>query len=219
MTQPKIETEAKFSVPDSATFTALAQLTRLADFELTPLGLKTVTDYYLDTANRQFIQAGYACRLRQSARKQLITLKSLHKAQGEVHRRQEIEAEIGANPVDQPQIWPESEAKTLVLEIAGPAPLQTLFIIHQSRRQFHLLRDERALIELSLDEVSLRDPAVIDYRELEAELLPAGTDADLNQLIQAIRANWPLEVEPLSKFERGLALSGYESKGMKRKNE
>jgi inorganic triphosphatase YgiF len=207
MTQPKIETEAKFLVPDAALFAALSQLPHLAEFELRPLGLKTVTDNYLDTTTHQFIQAGYACRLRQSARQRLITLKSLHGAQGQVHRRQEIEAEIGDAPVDRPQTWPESEAKTLAQQIAGESPLQTLFMLHQNRRQFHVLRDDRALIELSLDEVSLRDPAVIDYRELEAELLADGSETDLNRFITAILARWSLKVETLSKFERGLKVA------------
>jgi inorganic triphosphatase YgiF len=208
MSLPSVETEAKFIIPDQATFIALQHLTQLADFELQPLGLKTVADRYLDTADKRLLQAGYVCRRRHSGDKQIITIKSLHRAQGQIHRRQEVETEvkIGQTPADQPGAWGESSAQKLVLELIGLAPLQELFTLHQTRCQFKVWRNGRATIELSLDEVSLRDPAVIDYRELEAELLKDGSENDLSQFIEVALANWPLEVENLSKFERGLAI-------------
>jgi len=207
MAMDKLETEAKFVIPDLATFTALQQLTHLGDFELKPIGVKTVVDRYLDTANKRLYQAGWACRLRSVEGKQLITLKSLTPAQDNVHRRQELEIEVDATqlPVDQPQAWPDSPAKELVVQSVGPALLQTLFTLYQTRHQFHVLKQDQPVIELSLDEVSLNDSTAATYRELEMELIEQGVEADLTLLVEALQAQWPLKVETQSKFERALA--------------
>ena len=76
-TTGRIETEAKFIIPDASVFAELKQITHLAAFELKPLGTKDLVDRYLDTDTRWILQAGYACRIRKSWDKQLLTLKSL----------------------------------------------------------------------------------------------------------------------------------------------
>lgn len=202
MTPPAIETEAKFVIPDRATFTALQQITRLDGFELRSIGPKTVVDRYLDTADRRLLRAGFACRVRQSGGKQILTLKSLTPAEGEIHRRREIEAEV---ETDQPQAWAGAEAGNLALAIAGPAPLETLFVLYQTRHQFQVRLQGQPVIELSLDEVSLHEGSTVDYLELEAELMEGGTEADLNHFIDTLQRRWSLKVETQSKFERALA--------------
>jgi inorganic triphosphatase YgiF len=207
MSMDKLEIEAKFTIPDRSTFTALQQLTHLGNFELKPIGVKRVTDRYLDTATKHLYQAGWACRLRSVEGKQVITLKSLTPAQDNTHRRQELEIEIQAPhlPVDQPQAWPDSPAKELVVQSVGLAILQTLFTLHQTRHQFHALKQDQPVIELSLDEVLLNDASGVNYRELELELIEQGVEADLALLVEALQAQWPLKVETQSKFERALA--------------
>lgn len=200
--QKRIETEAKFIVSDASVFTALQNITRLEAFELKSLGVYRVVDRYLDTASRHMIRAGFACRIRQENHKQLLTLKSLTPADGTLHRRQEIELEIES---DQPQSWAESEAKQLVLEIVGEATLQTLFVIHQTRHKYHAFLQNQPAIEFSLDEVAFNESGHIDYYGLEAELIAAGREADLLHFVEALQANWSLQPDGLSKFERGLA--------------
>lgn len=203
----KVETEAKFVIPDGSTFAALQKLTRLGDFELKSIGVKAAVDRYLDTADKCLYQAGWACRLRNIADKQFITLKSLTPAQDNLHRRRELETEVEPPQAqgEQWQTWPDSPARELVGQIAGPAPLQILFTLYQTRHQFHVLKHDQPIIELSLDEVSLDDASWVNYRELEAELIEAGDEADLGLLVEALQARWPLQVEPWSKFERALA--------------
>lgn len=207
MSFSRIETEAKFIIPNFSTFLALQKLTCLADFELKPLGTKVVVDRYLDTSDRRLYQAGWACRFRSSQSRHLLTLKSLTPAQGHTHHRQEIETEVesGQLPADQPQHWAESEVKKLVIELAGSAPLQTLFTLFQTRHQFHSLWQGQPVLEFSLDEVSWRDPTVVDYREAEAELIEPGVAAHLDLFVEALQACWPLQAEAQSKFERALA--------------
>ncbi len=207
MNTSPIEIEAKFIVPDAATFAALQKTTRLGQFELNPIGVKIVLDRYIDTADKRIFQAGFACRVRTSQEKKILTLKSLTPAEGDIHRRQEIEMEIDT---DQPQAWAEGQARQMVLEMAGTAPLQTLFNLNQTRHKFHALRQGQPVIECSLDEVSLHEEGVVDYFEFEAELIQAGTEADLHLFLEglqaeAVQAQWSLRAESQSKFERGLA--------------
>ncbi len=195
----KIETEAKFIVPDESTFIALKQVTNVGDFQLRPAGTKVISDRYLDTPDKRFFQAGYACRIRTAKQKQTLTLKSLSPPAGNIHRRQEFELEVDT---DQPAAWPPSETKDLALSIMGDESLYNLFILHQSRHKYHVLSESQPLIELSLDEVKLGDINKVDYFELEAELFEVGTDADLIQFVDILQSNWSLKPETRSKFER-----------------
>lgn len=199
-----VETEAKFIIPNQTTFDALLKLTQVGQFELTPTEVKTVSDHYLDTADKRLFQAGLACRLRNIKNRQVITLKSLTPATGALHQRDEIETSVKANQAepDQPQAWEAGQAQSLVVEIIGQRLLQTLFSLHQTRHQFHVYRQGQAIIELSLDEVGLYHPGVIDFRELEAELLEAGNEEGLATFVATLLAQWPLEPQSYSKFER-----------------
>ncbi|MBN1994270.1 MAG: CYTH domain-containing protein [Anaerolineae bacterium] len=201
MATKNIETEAKFIIPDWATFAALQQLNKLGDFSINPIGVKEVVDRYLDTADKRIYQAGFTCRIREAKGRQLLSLKSLARARGELHRRQEIEMEVDT---DQPRCWAEGEAKSLVWGIIGDAPLQTLFTLYQVRHKFHVYCQQQLVIELSLDKVSLPQ-AALDYLGLEAELIEAGTEANLARFTKMLQARWPLAADAQSKFERALA--------------
>ncbi|MFC1975787.1 inorganic triphosphatase [Chloroflexota bacterium] len=201
-----VETEAKFIIPDLATFDALQKITGLDDFEAASIGIKNIVDRYLDTPDKHLLQADFVCRIRKAKNQQILTLKSSLKAvTGEIHRRQEIEMEVNS---DQPLAWAESEVKDLVLGIVGQTPLQTLFTLYQTRHKFHVSSQEKLVIELSLDKVCLHQPTTIDYLGLEAELIEAGTEADLTRFAEALQRVWPLEADPQSKFERALASLG-----------
>jgi inorganic triphosphatase YgiF len=197
-----IEIEAKFIIPNAKTFETLTRLTQLDEFEIKDIGVKTIVDRYLDTPARQLMQAGYACRIRESGGRQILTIKSLVAAAGDVHRRQEIEMDV---PDDQPHTWAEGEARQLVLNVIGETLLATLFTLYQTRHKFHVFAAKRRILELSLDKVSFRRPATIDYTGLEAELIDDGTDADLARFSQALQNKWLLPADAKSKFERALA--------------
>lgn len=201
MHSPKVETEAKFIVPDRQTFATLQEVSELGDFLLKPTGSQVVCDRYLDTADRHLFKAGYACRIRNINSKQILTLKALSPPEANIHRRQEIETEIES---DQPVAWADGEAKRLVLAIAGTAPLKILFNLYQTRHKFQALYQERMVLEFSLDEVSLGDSGTVDYFELEAELIETGTEVDLLRFTELLRRSWPLVPGTQSKFERAL---------------
>lgn len=196
----RIETEIKFSIPNAEVFAALQALTELGEFQLHPLGTKTISDRYLD-ADQKLLKAGFACRIRQTGPTQLLTLKALTLPDGNFHRRQEIEQEV---PGDQPSSWPEGEAKTLVTGVVGDSTLATLFVLHQTRHKFHAVLNDQPVIEVSLDEVSYGDQDLSTYYELEAELLPDADEPVLNKFAQTLLERWALPPELQSKFERGL---------------
>ena len=198
----KIETEVKFIIPDQATLAALKKVTSLDDFQLQSIGTKSLVDRYLDTSDKRLFRAGYACRIRTTPQKQTFALKSLTPPEGNIHRRQEFEMEVES---DQPQTWAKGEAKDLVLGIIGEQQLHSLFTIYQTRHKYHGRLGEEPIIELSLDEVSVNDAGKTDYFELEAELLESGSEDDLGRFVDALQANWDLQPEVQSKFERALA--------------
>ena len=198
----KTETEIKFIIPDYHTFAALKVRRKLGDFRIKPLSTKKFVDRYLDTTTRAIIQAGFACRIRTVEGEHTLTLKSLSPPDSQIHRRQEIEAEVKS---DKPQAWPASLAKKTISEIVGSASLQTLFTLYQTRHKFHVIRQGKPVMELSLDEVSHTEANKADYFELEAELIKSGSEADLNHFISALQAQWGLQSENQSKFERAFA--------------
>jgi CHAD domain-containing protein/uncharacterized protein YjbK len=178
-------------------------LRHLGRFKFEPAGSQTVVDRYLDTADRRLFRAGFACRLRSADIKQVLTLKSLTPASGNIHRRQQVEETVDLEqPLgDQPEDWPKSEVKNLVLAQVQQNLLQTLFTIYQTRHILRVYLGQKPVIEFSLDAVSLQDPDTPEFLELEAELLEEGTEADLALFLNTLHSYWPLPPETQSKFE------------------
>lgn len=203
MGSSKVETEAKFRVPDLATFGTLQALRHLGRFKFQPVGSQTVVDRYLDTADRRLFRAGFACRLRSADSKQVLTVKSLTPASGNIHRRRQVEETIDLEqPLgDQPEDWPTSEVRNLVRAKVQQNPLQTIFTIYQTRHILRVYLGQKPVIDFSLDAVSLQDPDTPEFLELEAELLEEGTEADLALFLNTLHSYWPLPPETQSKFE------------------
>ena len=193
------ETEVKFRVDDEATFNLLKQMEQLGDFQLVPVGTKIVVDSYMDTAGNRFMQAGYACRIREVKQKLTLTLKSLTPPDGAIHRREEFESAITS--VD-PTEWPTNETTAKALTIAAGELLQTFFVLRQIRHKYNAMLKGQPVLEFSLDEVWHTAGDEVDYFELEAELIETGTEVELTRFIEALQARWNLPLESRSKFER-----------------
>ncbi|NIV31413.1 MAG: CHAD domain-containing protein, partial [Anaerolineae bacterium] len=74
----------------------------------------------------------------------------------------------------------------------------------------HLCDGEKVVAEVNLDRGRLYQEAASSatYLELEAELLPGGSEEILEQLAEELQTKWGLLPQSKSKFERGLALFG-----------
>ena len=162
-------------------------------------------DRYVDTADGAMARAGFAVRLRQSGRGTIVSIKSLARTNGSggATRREELEgpADRTAGPLE----WPPSDARSLVLELAGDAPLVELVTIRQLRRK-RIVRDGDTRVELSLDEVDVvaRSRVVDRFVELEAELVK-GNEARLTGLSEVFLADPALAPSTGSKFEAAMS--------------
>ena len=221
-----MEIEAKFKAPDEEILRGLAEAPRLAGFPLSAGMVENLSDTYMDTARWLILAAGFACRRRVSEDRILITLKQLRGADEVVHRREEYEVELAEDlPPDK---WPESPARTKVLDIIGDEHLAEVLDLRQKRVTRLVGAPENPVAELSLDEVDLggrrstagasdaadasniaaasSEPGT-HFFEVEVELKAGGTERDLAAIVSALRKDWHLEPEPLSKFERAVALA------------
>jgi CHAD domain-containing protein len=201
----RLEIEAKFAIPDERTFERLHHLDRIGDYVLTAGGEQEVTDVYLDTSERHLLHAGWGCRIRDGVRpgRTLVTLKSLGRARGAVHRRQEHEIEIA--PGLAPGSWPPGPVRDTVSELSRGRALAPLLTLRQHRILHAVRRAERTVAVRFLDRVEVQSG---DRRhtslELELELAAEGTLADLQDLEQALR-RFRLQPHAESKLERALA--------------
>ena len=202
-----VEVELKFRVVDLAAAERYLVADSIGSFTASGAARATqLEDRYVDTAAAALTQAGFAVRLRQSGRGTIVSVKSLARTNGAGGsvRREELEgpADRTAGPIE----WPASDARSLVLELAGDAPLVELVTIRQLRRK-RILRDGDTRVELSLDEVDVvvRSRVVDRFVELEAELVKGDEDR-LTDLAAAFAADPALTSEQGSKLESALAV-------------
>jgi CHAD domain-containing protein len=200
-----MEIEAKFALPDAATFQRLQAADHVAGFALSAHQVQQVRDTYMDTEERLILAGGYACRRRETESEVLITLKGLGRAEGAIHRRRELE--ISLPTYQPPSEWPESPVLDIVLQLTGEVSLIPLFALRQTRVFRRMSQGELLVAQLSLDNVHLvTNDRKRSYFELEVELAPQGTGNDMAAIVAYLQDEWNLVPEPRSKFQRALAL-------------
>ena len=201
-----VEIELKYRLREQAAGDRYLIAEELGGFHpITPVRSTQLEDRYLDTGDGALARAGFAARLRQTAKGTTVSVKSIVRRSGEggAHRREELEgpADRTAGPRD----WPPSDARSLILEQCGDAPLVELVTIRQLRRK-RKLQSADTIVELSLDEVDAvaRSRVVDRFVELEVELME-GDEAALEK-IDAVLADDPgLALSTGSKLEAALS--------------
>ena len=201
-----VEVELKYRVDDEATGERYLKAEELGSLvPASPVRATELEDRYVDTAEGDLAKAGFAVRLRRSGSRTTVGVKSLARSNGPggAHRREELEGP--AHRTTGPLEWPASDARSLVLELAGDAPLTELVTIRQLRRRREL-RDGFTRVELSLDAVDVlaRSAVVARFLELEAELLK-GDEAGLAALDAVFATDPGLRPATVSKLETALA--------------
>ncbi|MFL5686593.1 MAG: CHAD domain-containing protein [Chloroflexota bacterium] len=201
------EIELKYRVGDMAAAERVLAADRLGPFTGATSGARAtqLEDRYVDTADGALSHAGFAVRLRQTGGETIVSVKSLAHADGPGGSMSREELEGPADRVAPPADWPASDARALVLEHAGDAPLVERVTIRQLRR-VRELRAASTRVELSLDEVDVvaRGRVVERFVELEAEL-KKGDRSDLAALSEAIETENGLERARTSKLDAALA--------------
>ena len=200
-----MEVEAKFSLPDAESLQRFQAATQLAGFPLGKERTEEIHDTYVDTPQRKILAEEYACRYRQEADGVRVTLKGIGGASGAIHKRQEMEIVL---PVIQPvEEWPAGLLRQQVLQITGKDPCLPLFELHQTRVVRPVRWQGQTIAKLSLDDVhgeaGGKEQA---YYELEVELTSQGNEEQLARIVERLEKKYKLHPEPLSKFERALAL-------------
>jgi CHAD domain-containing protein len=171
---------------------------------ISPVRSTQLEDRYLDTADGALARAGFAARLRQTAQGTTVSVKSTARRAGGLgpHRREELEgpADRTAGPRD----WPPSDARSLILEQCGDAPLVELVTIRQLRRK-RQLESGATVVELSLDEVDavVRSRVVQRFMEIEVELVE-GDEAALDPIDRILAEDAGLAPSTGSKLESAL---------------
>lgn len=204
-----MEIEAKFAVPDEATWLKLQTVEQIADYALSPGETKQVHDTFMDTPDRAILASRHVCRRREMGAQIVMTLKSKQVVTGAVHHREELEITLERElPIGQ---WPPSEIRDRLLSLIGDVPLTPLFDQHQTRIirwVTHAGQADRVVAEMSVDRVELlRSGKERHYFEVEFELKGAGTEADLAVIARSIARDWNLQPEARSKFSRALEWS------------
>lgn len=200
-----VEVELKYRLLEPAAGDRYLLADDLGGFRpITPVRSTQLEDRYLDTADGALARAGFAARLRQTARGTTVSVKSTARrpSNAPAHRREELEGP--ADRTAQPRDWPPSDARSLVLELCGDAPLVELVTIRQLRRK-RQLESEGALVELSLDEVDAvaRSRVVQRFVELEVEVVE-GDEIALDPIEQVLSADAALAISTGSKLESAL---------------
>lgn len=200
-----MEIEAKFRVDDQDIFSQLMALPSIEHFVLEAvLDSQQQQNTYYDTDDWRLRTAHYGLRTRHVGQRSVVTLKGPGQVHEGVHRRAEWEfAADDPNPAS----WPAGEARTLIQTMIGDAPLLPILTIATNRRHIMAICDGTTIAELSLDDSTITAAGqTCAIRELEIELLPAGTQDNFNALVAALRDHFALVPEAQSKLERGLAL-------------
>jgi CHAD domain-containing protein/adenylate cyclase class IV len=214
-----IEVELKYRVVDEAAADRYLVDEEIAGFRASaPVRSTQVEDRYIDTAGGALARAGFAARLRQTAKTTTVAVKSSARrvGDGNVHRREELEGP--ADRTNHPRDWPPSDARSLILEQCGDAPLVEVVTIRQLRRK-RILERNGTSVELSLDEVDAvsRSRVVGRFVELEVELV-RGDEAGLLEIDEALAKDKGLEPATTSKFQSALrAVVATESRAGRRK--
>ena len=202
-----MEIEAKFAVPDEATYQKLQTVEQIAGYALSPGEMKQMHDTFMDTPDRAILASGHVCRRRTVGGQIVMTVKSGQTVDGAVHRREELEITLERDlPIRQ---WPPGEIRDRLLSIVGDVPLTPLFDQHQTRVIRWASQAGRVVAEMSVDRVELSiSGKELRYFEVEFELKGAGADDDLAAIAACLQNDWRLKPEPRSKFARALALAG-----------
>ena len=161
-------------------------------------------DRYVDTPDGALARGGFSARLRSTGSGLVIGLKSLRATSTQRGEQRREDLEGPADPALPPSDWPSSAARSLIMELAGDAPLVEVVTVRQSRRKRKYQQDT-TLLEVSLDEVDVvvRGQVVDRFEELEIEVVDGDDDllGDLNGLLAETRGLVPAES---SKMERAL---------------
>jgi inorganic triphosphatase YgiF len=198
--------EARFRITNPGIFWSLQTIDQLGDFKFSDTQILEIHDVYLDTKKRRLLTAGYSCRRREQGKGFLITLTKLGAVKDNDEVQKYWEVDLTKNS-DNPDNWPKSPVQKRISKTIPTKKLQVIFSFIQTRITRQVIDGNQISAKVILDDVRVINRG----KEQHFKILKLTTDdpdqlETLNSLAQALKAEWSLKNETLSKFERALKI-------------
>jgi triphosphatase len=202
-----MEAEIKLAI-DAASVVQIKKLPVLREHATSKPEEREHVDRYFDSADFDLWRHGFALRVRSSDGRHVQTLKGGGSALAGLHRRTELESEIGSEQPDFDLFARQLNEALPRLAARHTPALEPVFVNRSKRSSWMLALADGVQVECALDigELQHGDRSV-PVRELELEI-KQGDPAILYQLAQQVHGALPVRLENVSKAERGYALAG-----------
>jgi len=203
-----IEVELKFRADTGAALDTLTSRDALGEARLGPATTFDEEDRYVDTADGRLAAALWACRLRTRGATVIASLKGPPEPPAEaagLHRRPEVEGP--ARRSLDPNGWPPSAARDLLVRLAAGAPLRETLRLRQRRteRPVELAGERLGMLSLDRVEIEHRAERLDRLFVVELELDPAADATRHAATLGTALAEIPgLRADPLTKLEHAL---------------
>jgi triphosphatase len=201
------ELEAAFVVPAASALSKLPRTLTSLSSSVHRRGTQRSRDLYLDTADRFFLRAGSACRLRMRGPRAQVALKSLSAFRNGIAARMEMEETLPARPGEFPAPFPGREINAWLRPLAGRLTIQPLFEIRQCRTVYDVRLKHGTSLQVSADALTVSENVASCGTWIEVELMQ-GEPRDLLAFARALRSALGLTPARQSKFEYGLEWTG-----------
>ncbi|GIV96852.1 MAG: hypothetical protein KatS3mg057_1509 [Herpetosiphonaceae bacterium] len=200
-----MEIEAKFAITGPLDSAALAAVD-LGPYRLAAPRQQIYRDLLLDTPGRVITGSGHALRLRFVEDGAILTFKGPGRRSGSIHEREELEEWLPLGAENDRGRWPPVIAGR-VRALAGDEPLTPIISLELRRQTWAVERGGDVVGELALDEGMIRaGGAAESVHELEIEIKGDLERQELDWLGRRLCEQLPLQPEPRTKLQRGLAL-------------
>jgi triphosphatase len=204
-----MESEIKLAV-DATTATQIKKSPVLRSHAVSKPQEREHVDRYFDTNDFDLWKRGFALRVRSSGERHVQTLKGGGSVLAGLHRRTELEAEVGSAAPDRDVFVRQlQEALPDLARHLGADALagEPVFVNRSKRTSWMLALPDGTQIEVALDVGELQHgDRTTPVRELELEIKD-GDPVRLYELARQLHASTPLRIENISKAERGYALA------------
>ena len=204
-----MECEIKLAV-DAASAARLKKSAVLREHAVSRPREQEHVDCYFDTDAFDLWKHGFALRVRSAGERHVQTLKCGGSAVAGLHRRTELEAEIGSETPDQELFG--KQLRAALPDLADSLDGQQLaaapvFVNRTKRTTWMLALPDGSHVECALDVGELQHgERTTQVRELELEV-KNGDPACLYELARRVHEATPVRIENISKAERGYALA------------
>jgi inorganic triphosphatase YgiF len=199
-------TGAKFRITDPGIFWSLQTIEQLGKFSFAAPQIFEIHDAFLDTKKRKLLAAGYSCRRRKQGKGFLITLTKLGLGKDKVQKQQYWEVALKKN-INGPEDWPKSKAQSRILKVTPGKKLLVIFSFVQTRITRQISTGKQTIVQANLDDVLVINKGKEQhFKILKLKIDDPSQEKYLDSLVQALKAKWSLKTEPLSKFERAIAM-------------